>query len=312
MWKRSFRSAPAAAPPISPAPSATDPKDPESCTLLAPNTSSIVDTETGVPSSPFAGPYNKDSQLKRRPGSVVHYMAITVAMFLLYLLLVSSMPSRQAPAGPMTTASYLAAQANSNLPWWVAYFLPASEDLCANDWRPEPLIGKCFGLEKPNADEASASWEACRSHCCGSKECVTWQFQSLRGCLIGGPVRLGLEQASPSAWCEETAPAMWQGRKLATRTKGEGGDAGGEAGGAQCAWATDELVNQCFGLGPERQVGDQRLASAAACQQWCCDHEACETWQWREDKGCFGGKAGHCEEDNEPYIGARKCVEGFC
>eukprot|EP00624_Nannochloropsis_granulata_P006997 evm.model.NODE_5774_length_13239_cov_27.488331.1 len=207
----------------------------------------------------------------------------------------------------------------------------AAVDACAGvKWRPDELVGKCFGLEPAPVPGASKSWEACRDYCCEAKEaCITWQYQSIRGCVVGGGVRLGLELAAPSAWCEETSPRqLWQGRHLTTRSAalppGDEADSASAiitakaAAAATCSWSAEELPLQCFGLGPER-VDEAKKDSPtkgrltlAGCQQWCCDHEACQTWQWREDKGCFGGKEGHCEKDNEPYLGGRKCVEGSC
>jgi hypothetical protein len=225
------------------------------------------------------------------------------------------------PAAPAVSAVAVAAPAAA---------VAAVVDGCADvKWRPDLLVGKCFGLESAPVPEASKSWEACRDHCCEAKEaCITWQYQSVRGCVVGGGVRLGLELAAPSAWCEETSPQqVWQGRRLTTRTAASApGDEADKAAAAvaavaaaaTCAWSAEELPFQCFGLGPERVDETKKDSptkgrlSLADCQQWCCDHDACQTWQWREDKGCFGGKEGHCEKDNEPYVGGRKCVEGSC
>ena len=65
----------------------------------------------------------------------------------------------------------------------------------------EALVGKCFGLTHM-PEVASAA--ACRDHCCSlGAECTTWQFQAGeggRGCVVGGPVRLGLELADTGAY----------------------------------------------------------------------------------------------------------------
>ena len=108
---------------------------------------------------------------------------------------------------------------------------------CAK-WREDRLIGKCFGLEKSTEIEGGReinSWRECRQLCCelGDK-CVTWQWQNKRKCLVGGPVRLGLERADTGNWCEPTSPSAWTGMKVETR---EGGT---------CTWGED-LPYQCFG-----------------------------------------------------------------
>ena len=111
------------------------------------------------------------------------------------------------------------------------------------------------------------------------------QWQQGRGCLVGGPVRLGLEAADTGNWCEPTPPKDWQGKRLV-----------GRSATGMCAWGED-LPYQCFGLGPEKTKGadaDEHL-SQAECQKQCCEAEKCDVWQWREDKGCFWGVEGHCE-----------------
>jgi len=244
-------------------------------------------------------------------------------------------PAVLSPAAEHPTAEKAGAAAPAAAAPAAAAAAPAAAavavvDACAGiKWRPDELVGKCFGLKPAPVPEASTSWEACRDHCCEAKKgCITWQYQSVRGCVVGGGVRLGLELAAPSPWCEETSPQqVWQGRRLTTRTAASSPNdeadkaaavVAAAAGAATCAWSTEELPFQCFGLGTERVDETKKDSpskgrlSLAECQQWCCDHEACLTWQWREDKGCFGGKEGHCEKDNEPYVGGRKCVEGSC
>ena len=45
-------------------------------------------------------------------------------------------------------------------------------DPCADLWRPDVLVGKCFGLEK--AASEVKTWDACRALCCWQADCVTW------------------------------------------------------------------------------------------------------------------------------------------
>ena len=77
------------------------------------------------------------------------------------------------------------------------------EDLCANHWREDRLVGRCFGLKtlqeyKEGGIEVPASVNTvleCRSLCCKLGEnCVTYQYWNEdKVCKLGGPVRLGDE-----------------------------------------------------------------------------------------------------------------------
>lgn len=163
----------------------------------------------------------------------------------------------------------------------------------------DQLVGKCFGLE-PFAAATSAG--ACRRHCCDQgAACVTWQYQAGvggRGCMVGGPVRLGEELAATSNWCEPTAPSQWRGHRVAGRGKD-----------GQCTWG-EALPFQCFGLGVERvREGAEGRLTEDECRARCCSDAECGVWQWRADKGCFTNqKEGHCEtgETELPYVGGRK------
>jgi hypothetical protein len=87
-------------------------------------------------------------------------------------------------------------------------------DKCAGQWREGELVGPCFGLDKAReleGGEGVLGAEACRDLCCTrGEECVTWQWNHREGCLVGGPVRVGLERAGTGNWCEETAPSPWR------------------------------------------------------------------------------------------------------
>lgn len=163
-------------------------------------------------------------------------------------------------------------------------------------------MGKCFGLE---AVPDAATPEACRRFCCDQGDaCITWQWQDKakggRGCMAGGPVRLGLELAATSNWCEPTAPAPWRGHRLKERD-----------GGGACTWASEVLTLQCFGLGPERvhEADQGRHLTEEECAARCCEDAKCGVWQWRGDKGCFyNAKEGHCETDDLPFVGRRKQI----
>ena len=102
---------------------------------------------------------------------------------------------------------------------------------------------------------------------------------------MGGPVRLGFEAADTGNWCEPTPPQDWKGKRLTKRSSPR-----------KCTWG-ENLPYQCFGLGPEKMgATDKDRLSEAECQKQCCHDDSCEVWQWRDDKGCFWGKEGHCEK----------------
>lgn len=173
-------------------------------------------------------------------------------------------------------------------------------------WREEEgLVGTCPGMTfRKEVEGESATIELCAKTCCDSDECVSWQFRPDKGCMHTGDVRLGMEKDGPVAWCEPVAPAPWQGEKLVT-------EAGGERIAGPCddiGWNPGALKGQCFGLGAEREGVEK---TADACRKACCADPKCETWQFREDKGCFyAGYVRKCEpfelKDFEPFVGRRK------
>ena len=181
---------------------------------------------------------------------------------------------------------------------------------CRNIWRPEKLQGRCFGLKNYNEFSEVAhiksidTPEQCRALCCNLDEkCVTYQYQKAnKECKVGGPVRLGLESAATVDWCEPKAPQTWQGKKLNEKKNGV------------CTWG-QSLPYQCFGLGPEQKLNDKTMTSANDCESECCKNSECEMFQFMEGRGCFYAKKDGvwCEETlQQPYIGERKCVKGFC
>lgn len=88
---------------------------------------------------------------------------------------------------------------------------------------------------------------------------------------------------------------LWQGQRIAADV---------ERACSETEWDRDSLQGQCFGLG-DRQKG---VESAEECRDHCCKTSGCETWQWRDDKGCFAGKSTNCIPPDEkgPFQGRRK------
>jgi hypothetical protein len=176
------------------------------------------------------------------------------------------------------------------------------------------LVGRCFGLkihttyEELKNTSTVISINECRSACCllGSK-CVSWQYESvMRLCKIGDPVRVGTEGTNTPYWCEPSGPISWNGKKK--KTLGEKIAAG------QCEWATEELPNQCFGLGAERFNSTRGRMDTAACEAACCNDPTCWQWQEQADRGCYftSTKEIWCEQAKGRYTGGRKCVKDFC
>lgn len=207
-------------------------------------------------------------------------------------------------------------------------------------WKPSDLLmGPCPGNALvpalvPASGAPHPSAEACAAACCALRTCLSWQFRSDVGCLHGGDVRLGMEKDGVTAWCEPSPPHPWIGERLLERS----GDAivvDRRAAACAVAWTEAEkpLRGQCFGLGPQRHSGDagtdhawsRASESADLCRRACCAHAsdpgfrsgrgACETWQWRADKGCFFGGPATCREVNSeieflPFAGRRKVTPG--
>lgn len=186
---------------------------------------------------------------------------------------------------------------------------------CNGLWRPEPLPGKCFGLNPvPNQYGVVANLRDCRSLCCNLGEnCISWQFQtSTSTCRIGGVIRLGLEKTGTADWCDPLPPSTWNGNRLISK----------QADGV-CVWG-EELKSQCFGLGDERKSVQGSRYDAAGCRAACCSAASvggsgvtagCAMWQEAEGRGCFFSETAttQCPKmKGERFIGGRKCVPKFC
>jgi len=164
-------------------------------------------------------------------------------------------------------------------------FVP--EDECT--WRDDELVGRCHGLWRYKEGKISSAQE-CSALCCKKEDCQSWQFEKKKGCFIGDIVRLGHERAPTGNWCEPVAPAPWKGKRVKSRE------------GETCTFEDGNEEFQCYGLGVK-----QPAESEKECQELCCQQtERCQLWQWRADKGCFTGKSGNCDKDNDVWIGKRK------
>eukprot|EP00040_Diaphanoeca_grandis_P012054 m.61498 g.61498 ORF g.61498 m.61498 type:complete len:274 (-) comp22995_c0_seq2:270-1091(-) len=178
-----------------------------------------------------------------------------------------------------------------------------SQPMC--HWRPETIAGSCVGGTSATKISRQMKTAAeCEEACCklpteGENRCVLWQFRKSSGCLHGGDSRIGLEKDGIPAWCEPNPPAEWHGQKVQNR------DVDLRATACGKDWNPKELQGQCFGLGARRKLKEE---SAAACRDACCADKLCQTWQWREDVGCYyGGGVGRCDNPADgPFEGRRK------
>jgi hypothetical protein len=97
---------------------------------------------------------------------------------------------------------------------------------CKNIWRPENLVGRCFGFkayqELPELQDSGlniTTANQCRKLCCNlDSKCTSWQFESTQpACKIGGIARLGLEATGTPDWCDPFPDMKWNGRVLVDR-----------------------------------------------------------------------------------------------
>lgn len=181
---------------------------------------------------------------------------------------------------------------------------------CKGIWRPEKLPGRCFGLKLhhkyPELESISVVNDVgtCRAICCNlGDKCVTWQYEKQsKECKLGGPVRLGLENAGVPEWCEPNAPIQWNGYKVTSRDD------------VNVVWG-ERVSAQCFGLGDERKDPQGNRYNIAQCQQACIDFKGCMIWQEYPGRGCYLSKekgVGCDDKANAVYEGGRKCIPKFC
>lgn len=177
---------------------------------------------------------------------------------------------------------------------------------CRGLWRPDNLVGRCFGLGPYSKFEELAGVKVatsqdCRSVCCNlGEKCVSWQFTSKKECKIGGVVRLGFEATGTPDWCDPNPPVSWNGKRLVER----------KANG-QCVWQDKVQTDQCFGLGDQRLNATRGALNTGACAKACCADSECEIWQEHPSRGCFFGRTTQCPK-SETFEGQRKCIPKFC
>eukprot|EP00472_Partenskyella_glossopodia_P001080 CAMPEP_0197543136 /NCGR_PEP_ID=MMETSP1318-20131121/68078_1 /TAXON_ID=552666 /ORGANISM="Partenskyella glossopodia, Strain RCC365" /LENGTH=323 /DNA_ID=CAMNT_0043102449 /DNA_START=156 /DNA_END=1127 /DNA_ORIENTATION=+ len=160
--------------------------------------------------------------------------------------------------------------------------------------------GFCEGLKTIKTAKSRSS-AGCKAECCASEECNGWQYRGDLGCRHATRKHHG--------WCEPTAPSPWTGRELLVRDD-DAADAA-SASGENCSWKKKEKRSQCKGLGPRRPKGGPYWTTPEECARDCCAHSECRIWQFREDKGCFWGKASYCDTEDgmyawEPFKGGKK------
>merc|ERR1711879_535952 len=60
--------------------------------------------------------------------------------------------------------------------------LPDLGGEACGEWRPDLLVGRCFGLQKQKGDFPSAA--SCGDRCCElGDDCFTWQWRPDKGCF---------------------------------------------------------------------------------------------------------------------------------
>lgn len=110
---------------------------------------------------------------------------------------------------------------NSTLSNFVNFLLSGQ---CKGLWRPQRLLGRCFGLELHSTFpelvniKVVESAKQCKAICCNLKEkCINWQYQQAsKECKLGKDlVRLGGEGYNSPYWCDPLPTSnMWLGKKL--------------------------------------------------------------------------------------------------
>lgn len=261
---------------------------------------------------PTTNNYNKDD--KKKPKEALLCGKIVIGMLTIGLVIILTIRIQKPTSTILSNLVVGNLFANKNVssePNHDAHSKAVVTDACANLWRPDKLVGRCFGLKthteftevKDVAIVQTA--DQCKAMCCKlDTKCVTWQYWTGdKVCKMGGPVRLGTETADTALWCEPNPPVKWNGSKIKSRKTDGTCDFG------------DSLTAQCFGLGPERRHASGSQLSAVACASACCANKGCTMWQQLPERGCYYNDDNHehyCEAYVGTFEGGRKCVKGFC
>lgn len=182
---------------------------------------------------------------------------------------------------------------------------------CKGLWRPDHLVGRCFGLSPSTGKRYRELLEGvdiksssdCRAVCCNlGEKCVSWQYLAATNeCKLGGVVRLGFEKTGTPDWCDPQPPEVWNGKRLFSR----GID-------GQCIWSEKNQSTQCFGLGDQRRSPIGESLSTAECAKACCEDTSCDIWQETPNRGCYFGRTTQCPKSQGPWEGQRKCLPKYC
>lgn len=110
------------------------------------------------------------SRLRRQSESIMErlppkWAVITLALALGLVAFLSQQQYSSGGTGSMQAAVTTFFNLEPNASW--------KGDPCADLWRPDVLVGKCFGLDKVN-DPNVKRWDQCRALCCWQADCVTW------------------------------------------------------------------------------------------------------------------------------------------
>eukprot|EP01036_Dinobryon_divergens_P027754 gene27757-36576_t len=167
--------------------------------------------------------------------------------------------------------------------------------LCKGLWRPQRLLGRCFGLTLHSIFPELSNIK-----------------QASKQCKLGKDlVRLGHEGYNSPFWCDPLPTSnMWLGKKL-LKMEQDG----------SCSWKKQNLPTQCFGLGSERKNSTGgSITSQEECERSCCDSNKggrtnCKIYQFISSRGCFFGSDEDvwCDDKIQgAYDGGRKCIPGYC
>ena len=88
-----------------------------------------------------------------------------------------------------------AARSKDGCEWDKSFF----SNISGNEIREKELVGRCM-VNHVKEDKTSKTAEHCKSLCCTTRNCVSWQYRGDSGCMLNDDIRFGSEGRGSPGW----------------------------------------------------------------------------------------------------------------